>query len=328
MILITGATGFLGSNLALKLVEEGEKISAIRRSGSVIPTILRPFASLIEWREADILDLFVLEQAFENIDYVYHCAAMVSFEPDDRKQMIRTNTEGTANIVELCARFQVKKLLHVSSVAAIGIPIQCQMASEMNILELNSSSSGYSISKFESEREVWRAIVEGLNAVIVNPSLILGETNLSNGSGRMFGLVNRGFGLYPPGLTGMISVQNVITCMVGLMKSSVSGERFILSAENFSFKDFFQQAAAHLGRPIPVKEIKPWILSLAGNLSFLFKNLGLNKESANLAMNKTFFDTSKINKLDICKFTPIKEVIEEICGEINLASIPTFGNSE
>lgn len=323
MILITGATGFLGSHLALALVEQGEKIVAIKRTGSVIPGFLRPYANSILWKEADILDLYALEEAFQDIDYVYHCAAKVSFETADRKQMIKINTEGTANIVDLCARFQVKKLVHVSSVAAIGSATQGKMVSEKNILELTAASSGYSISKFESEREVWRGIVEGLNAVIVNPSLILGETNTDSGSGRMFGLVNRGFGLYPPGQTGMVSVQDVVTCMIGLMKSPVSGERFIVSTENVSFKDFFQQTATHLSRPIPVREIKPWMLNLAGSLSFLFKNLGLNQESARLALDKTLYDNSKIKNMGLCEFTPISEVIEEICGEINLAAIPT-----
>lgn len=324
MILITGATGFLGSHLALTLVEQGEKVVALKRAGSVIPAFLLPFSASIEWREADMLDLYALEEAFNGAAYVYHCAAMVSFELADRKEMIRVNTEGTANIVELCLRLKVKKLLHVSSVSAIGDPLPGQAATEETVWEFTENSTGYGISKFESEREVWRAIVEGLNAVIVNPSIILGETNLTRGSGRMFGLVARGFGFYTPGLSGMVSVQNVVTCMIALMKSEISGERYIISSDNISYKDFFQQAAHFLGRPIPVKEISPWVLKAAGKLAFLFKNLGLNKESANLALDRSFYDASKIKALNICQFTPVTAVIEEICGEINQAAIPSY----
>lgn len=324
MILVTGATGFLGSHLVSALVEKGEKVLALRRADSVIPSILLPFASSIEWRTADMLNLYDLEQAFENADKVYHCAAMVSFDLRDRKRMIRVNSEGTANVVELCLRLNVQKLLHVSSVAAIGEAREGQLATEETVWEFSNNSTGYGISKFEAEREVWRAIVEGLNAVIVNPSIILGESDLSKGSGRMFGLVKSGFGYYTPGLSGMISVQDVVFSMIALMDSTISGERFILSAENVSYKDFFQLVARHLSTPIPVKEIRPWVLKLAGRLGFLVKNLGLNKESAAMALDRSFYDASKFNKLGFRKFTPVNEIIEEICGEINLASIPVY----
>lgn len=317
MILITGATGFLGSHLVRALVKSGKKVIAVKRIRSVIPKMLEPYSSQIDWREADLLDIYALEEALNGVTQVYHCAAMVSFEPADRKRMILENAETTANLVDLCLRLNIGKLLHVSSVAAIGEPLEGQMATEETIWEFNENSSGYGISKFESEREVWRGIVEGLNAVIVNPSVILGESDISRGSGRIFGLVKKGFQFYTPGATGMISVQDVISCMIALMNSPVSGERFILSSENISYRSFFKQAAEHFGIPAPKTELKAWMLTLAGSLAILFPSIGITKENARLASQLNYYDTSKINNLHICSFTPLKQVIAEICAEIN-----------
>ncbi len=317
MILITGATGFLGSHLAKVLVKGGNRIIALKRSSSEIPVMLGPYASLIEWREADLLDIYALEEAMEGVSKVYHCAAVVSFEAADRKRMIAENAETTSNLVDLCLRLGIEKLLHVSSVAAIGEPLEGQMASEETMWEFNENSSGYGISKFESERQVWRGIVEGLNAVIVNPSVILGEADINKGSGRIFGLVRKGLKFYTPGVTGMIALDDVISCMIALMNSSVSGERFILSSENISYADFFRQAAAGLGLAEPKTELKAWMLKFAGSLAFLFPSIGITKENARLASEKNYYDTTKIKNLNICNFKPLNQVIAEICVEIN-----------
>ena len=317
MILITGATGFLGSHLAASLASKGEKIIAIRRASSRIPPILIPFSEVIQWKEADMMDIFALEEAFDQVEYIYHCAAVVSFDPDMRNSMIAINSQGTANIVNLALRFPIKKLVHVSSVAALGEAKPGNLVTENTPWEYNDNSTGYGISKFESECEVWRAITEGLNAVIVNPSIILGELDLNEGSGRMFAAVKNGLDYYTSGSNGMVSVQDVVACMIGLMNSKESAQRYILSSENMSYKDFFNQVATHMGKIPPAKEARPWMLKLASNLPFLSKRFGINKESARLATSETRYDNSKIRAALSYIFEPISEVIASICKSID-----------
>ncbi|HEY0245455.1 MAG TPA: NAD-dependent epimerase/dehydratase family protein, partial [Mucilaginibacter sp.] len=167
MILITGATGFLGSELARQLAQTGVPVRCTKRSTSVIPEILKPYNQLIEWVEADLMDVFALADALQGITQVYNCAAWVSLKQADKKPMIRANVMGTANLVNLCLQQQVK-LVHVSSIAAIGLAKPGELINEDHHLEDTTENDGYALSKLESEMEVWRGIAEGLDAVIVN----------------------------------------------------------------------------------------------------------------------------------------------------------------
>lgn len=200
MILVTGATGFVGSELVRQLVAMGKSVKALKRESSVIPDFLNH--QNIIWVNGDVLDYFCLEDAFEDVEYVYHCAAHISFNRADKKQMMRINAEGTAHVVDLCLLNNIKKLVYVSSVAAVGDAKRNAETTEKNHWEFNGSQSAYSISKYAAEMEVFRAIAEGLSAVIVNPSVIIGKTAGNRGSGALFKLVKNGLSYYPSGTIG------------------------------------------------------------------------------------------------------------------------------
>jgi nucleoside-diphosphate-sugar epimerase len=165
-VLVTGATGFLGSYILRLLLKKGYKVRAIRRSSSPM-AMLQDIADKVEWVEGDVTDLPFLEEATKDIDYVYHAAAAVSFNSKDKEKMMLVNGIGTENIVNVCLDNGVKKLLHVSSIAALGRKENVTEIDENAQWENSPLNSDYAISKFKAECEVWRGIQEGLNAVII-----------------------------------------------------------------------------------------------------------------------------------------------------------------
>ncbi|MGV3509226.1 MAG: NAD-dependent epimerase/dehydratase family protein [Sphingobacteriaceae bacterium] len=321
MILVTGATGFLGSELVKQLVESGNKVRAIKRATSNIPSVLQN-KELLEWVDADILDYFALEKAFEDISQVYHCAALLSFSAEDKHQQLRINKEGTQHIVNLCMEKNIQKLVHVSSVAALGVAKENLPVTEKNQWEYDGTQQGYSISKYESEMEVWRAIAEGLNAVIVNPSIIIGKNAGTNGSGQIFETVRKGLKFYTSGSNGFVDVEDVARAMILVMNSDVSGERFLINAENWALKDLFTEAAKAFNLPAPAIEVKPWMMEFAWRgaqfLSMLNgKKYGLTKDTARNAFKKTHYSSEKFQHY-FPEFTykPIKISIKEVCDAL------------
>jgi dihydroflavonol-4-reductase len=317
MILVTGATGFAGAILARQLAEQNTHFRCTKRSTSVIPTILQPYSHLIDWREADILDEATLADAFEGITQVYHCAAWVSFKEADKEPMISTNINGTANVINLCLEHGAR-LVHMSSIAAIGKPKANELITEKHFIEETPVENGYAVSKLESEMEVWRGIAEGLDAVVVNPSVIIGPTAGTYGSGKIFETVRRGLKYYTRGSCGLVDVEDVARCMIALMQSSISGERFIINAENWSFKQLTENIAQCFGVTPPATEAKPWMLELAWRgASFIASLTGadpsLDKIAARAATVAQNYDNSKIKKAIGIEFKPVKQTIKEVC---------------
>ena len=233
MILVTGATGFLGTELILQLTAQNLKVRALKRSKSKISDLLNN-NDKIEWFVADINEPEILAEAFEGVTQVYHCAAFISFNPKDKPKLLNINIEGTANIVNLCLQYGTR-LVHVSSVAALGDAKKDNLITEKDFWEYDANVHAYAISKYEGEMEVWRGIAEGLNAVIVNPSVIIGKNAGFEGSGAIFKLVKDGLKFYTDGATGIVDVEDVAKCMILLMNSKITAERFILSADNLHF---------------------------------------------------------------------------------------------
>ena len=317
MIVVTGATGFLGSELARQLTLHGHKIVCLKRVDSVIPGILKDNL-LIDWRTADLLDYFSLEEAFVDASYVYHCAALISFNPADKQKMMKVNVEGTSNVVNICQQNNLKKLVHVSSIAAIGESKSGIPANEDDQWELNSSRSAYSISKYESEMEVFRGIAEGLNAVVVNPSIIIGKNSGIEGSGQLFETVRKGLKFYPNGNCGLVDVEDVAKCMIQLMNSNLSETRYLINAENYSYKELFTQIANGFGLKAPTIALKPWMLQLGymgAKIASVLTGVktGLTKDTVNSAFNKQTYSNLKIIKGINIEFKPLNQSILEIC---------------
>jgi dihydroflavonol-4-reductase len=319
MILVTGATGFLGSELALQLVEQGNKIRCTKRESSVIPLILVPHYTQIEWVNADLADIFALGDALQGITQVYNCAAWVSLKRSDKKAMIKANITGTANLVNLCLKLPVR-LVHVSSVAAIGMAKPGDLITENHHLDADLEDDGYAISKLESEMEVWRGIAEGLDAVIVNPAIIIGKNAGDSGSGELFAKVRGGFKFYTTGTCGFVDVADVAKCMIALMGSKIRGERYIISAENRDFKSVMGEIAEGYGLKIPAMRASPWMMGLAWRGSAVLAAMTgtdpyIDKIAALSAIMVRDYDNSKIKKATGINFKPVSETIKEICTQ-------------
>ena len=320
MILITGSTGFLGSELVHQLTAQGKQVRALKREGSILPSLLQKNTN-IEWLTTDILDLASLEDAFEGIDQVYHCAAFVSFDPKDKKKLLATNIEGTSNVVNLCVANQAR-LLHVSSVAALGNAKNGELIKEKDFWEYDAKAHSYAISKYEGEMEVWRGIAEGLNAVIVNPSVIIGPNSGFAGSGAIFKLVKEGLSYYTRGATGIVDVRDVVKCMILLMDSTEQAERFTISAENYHYEQFFKEIAIGFGVKPPSKEAKPWMLAIAWRAAkfasiFTTKGPALTSDAARSSLNESLYSNEKIKLKTGIQFKPLSESIKETCEAIN-----------
>ena len=318
MVLVTGATGFLGSEVCRQLILAGKNsIRCTKRASSVVPEILLPFQSKIDWVEADLLEIDTLNEALQGVTQVYHCAALVSFDPSLKKKLIQNNVEGTANLVNLCMEKGIR-LLHVSSIAAVGEGKPGELINENHHLEETPKDNAYAISKYESEMEVWRGMAEGLDAVIVNPSLIIGKNAGTAGTGQIFETVRQGLKFYTSGSCGLVDVEDVAKTMILLMESKISNERFIINAENWSYKSLFEETTHYFGIKPPAFEAKPWMLELAWRASalgtvFTGKKMGVDKISAQSASRIQDYDNCKVKEAIGFEFKPVKETIKEIC---------------
>lgn len=316
MILVTGGTGFLGSYLLRALVLAGKPVRALYRQQ--IPELINDIKDRIEWVKGDVLDTGALEDAMQGIDQVYHCAAVISFQPDKRDQMLKVNIEGTANVVNLALDAGVKKLVHVSSVAAIGRSLKVPEITEDIPWEESKNNSNYAISKHSSEIEVWRGIAEGLDAVIVNPSIILGSGFWQDGSGMLLKNAWKEFPYYTEGVTGFVDVQDVVDVMIRLMDSKITGQRYILSAENWPYRQLFNTMANALGKKPPHIAAKPWMAELVWRLEkvkglFTGKRPLLTKETARNAQLKVYYNSDKIKEaLPSFRYKPLEQTITEI----------------
>lgn len=327
MVLVTGGTGLVGAHLLLHLIENDEtQVRALyRNSNSITKTKLlfdlykkSNLFSKIEWVQADILDVPSLEIAFQNIDYVYHCAASISFNPKDEDQLRKVNIEGTANIVNFCIDKNIKKLCHVSSIAALGDLAQNEKVitetSEWNPEILHSD---YAISKYGAEMEVWRGFQEGLPVVIVNPGIIFGPGFFNQGSGTFFTSIKKGFPFYTYGNSAYVSVIDVVKIMTSLMKSDCSGERFIVISENISYQKIIFTIADKIKASKPRIEAKPWLLAIAWRLDWLISSVfrtkrKISKHATQSIQNKDLISNEKIKNYLSYNFEPIATYLDKM----------------
>ncbi|GGE69600.1 nucleoside-diphosphate-sugar epimerase [Pedobacter psychrotolerans] len=315
MILVTGGTGFLGAELIKQLTDQGLTVRALRREKSKIPDLIKDNA-LIEWFMADINEPSTLEEAFSGVTQVYHCAAFVSLNSKHKKQLFHVNIDGTSNIVNLCIENNCR-LLHVSSIAALGIAKKGKQISERDFWEYDSKAHAYGLSKYEGEMEVWRGINEGLNGVIVNPSIIMGKSAGFEGSGAIFKLVKEGLPFYTNGASGFVDVEDVAQSMILLMAAEVTGERFIISSGNMHYQDLFTQIAQGFAVNAPTREAKPWMLGLAWRALklvsvFTRKEPSITKDTATSSVTLSYYDNTKVIEQTGIHFKPVNQIITEI----------------
>ncbi len=324
MILVTGGTGFLGSHLIKALAQKNIPVRALRRKNSDT-SHLADLNSQIEWIECDLRDPVGIEDTMQGVKQVYHCAATVSFNSRLRREMFSVNVEGTANVVNCALNAGIEKLVHVSSIASLGRVRGGATISENTRWTDSKLNSNYSKSKFNSEREVWRGLAEGLNVVIVNPSVILGPWKWNEGTARFFSRMWSGQSFYTDGVNGFVDVRDVVEIMMRLMDSSVSGERYIVSAENLSYRDLLTKIAHALNKKAPVRKAGKFLLNAAvfaeTTRAFIANREPLiNPETARFGQQKFFYDNSKIVDALNYRFRTMDKTIQDI-AQLFLESI-------
>ena len=319
-ILVTGGTGFLGAYVIRELLDKGYAVRAIRRGNTLPAFIPAHRLQQAQWIAGDVLDVSGLEEAMEGHDGVIHTAAMVSFSGRDRSELFRVNVEGTANVVNAALTQNIRRFVHVSSVAALGRSGQGETVTEKKSWEESKYNTSYAISKFRGEVEVWRAIGEGLPAVVVNPSTILGFGDWNSSSCTLFRSAYNEFPWYTEGVNGFVDVADAARAVVALLESDISGERFILNSENWTFRRLFETIAADFGKKPPSKEATPLMAGIAwrmARLKSLFSGQPglLTRESARVAQSSTYFDNNKLlAQLPDFRFTPLEATIREACN--------------
>ena len=325
MILVTGGTGLVGCHLLYLLIKNNEIVVAIHRKNSNLDKVKKVFSSYsknynelfskISWFEGDINDVQSLSIAFKDIEEVYHCAAFISFDKKDLAAMKKINVEGTANMINISIDKKIKKFCYVSTIAAIGLSTNKFTDEET---EWSDNSNPYSQTKKNAEMEVWRGVSEGLNVTIVNPGVIIGSGFWKRGSGAFFTQISRGINYYPTGKTGFICVKDVVNIMYTLMKKNIFSERFILVAENWSFKKFFHKVSESLNLNPPKKEAGKILMNIALALDFLNslfsgRRRKLNSASVESSTSTSHYSNAKILSRLNYNFIKIDQSIEETC---------------
>lgn len=323
MIFITGGTGFLGAHIIAKLAVDGINVRALKRKNSSTVFLEKTFKNYgisdqinnIEWVNGDLLDYGFLLESLSGIEHIINSAAIISFDNKNSKSVIRDNIKGTSNLIDASICNNVKRFCHISSIAAIGSSQNSDLIDETTEWTSNKGNSAYSISKYYSELQVWRGFSEGLPCVIVNPSVIVGAGNWETDFSSIFKKVNDGLKYYTSGSSGFISVEDVAEIVKLLtLNSDISGERFILSAENITYKDLLFMVAKFLKKKAPSKEISGNLIKILQNVnkisSFLrISNSQISTDLLNIATKKLNYSNQKILNQTSYKFKSIKDTL-------------------
>lgn len=330
MILVTGGTGLVGSHLLYFLLQENKEIRAIFRKNSNLLAVKNIFSlytdnveenfQRIDWVEADVIDIPALKQAFKGISRVYHCAAFIDFDPAKYTALKKINVEGTENIINFSLANSVEKLCYVSSVATFGKSIGQKLISETSYWNPAEKNSVYAIAKYGAEMEVWRGTQEGLDAVIVNPGIILGTSPHKEGSNILIEFGAKGIPYYPSGGMGIVDVRDVVKAMILLMNSNIKNEQYILVAENISYRKILSQFATIFGKKPPTKKLPKGIMFFISNLDWIGNKIfGIKRRfvrsNIRSMYKKSYYDNSKIIKELNFQFTPLEETLKSLANK-------------
>ncbi|MEX0273523.1 MAG: NAD-dependent epimerase/dehydratase family protein [Flavobacteriaceae bacterium] len=328
MILVTGGTGLVGTHLLYQLTQRGHTIRALYRNGSHLERVKTIFSyytdapdqlfKKIEWVLGDITDIPSLEKAFENVTQVYHCAALISFDPNDYQKLKSINKKGTANVVNLCVAHKIEKLCYTSSIATIGSSLDRSATVEGKDWN-EAPATVYALTKYGAEMEAWRGAYEGVPTIIVNPGVIIGPGFWTQGKGGLFHTAKRGLRFYPPGGTGFVDVRDVVTGMVGLMEKDIANERYIVVGENLSFQEILGKMALALGKKPPTKKLAFWQLNIGRFFDFMghiFTRKGrtITKDTIHMLRHRDIYDATKIKTELGLEFTPMDETVAFSCS--------------
>lgn len=320
MILVTGATGVVGSQIIKLLHKEGHSIRAIKRASSDT-SWTQNINNNVDWVEADILDLYKLDKAFGGITHVVHCAAIISFDNCDDTLMHDVNIEGTKNLLSLCQKHAIKKLVYISSVAAIGRKENSNTITESAKWESSALNTAYANSKYLAELEVWRAHEEGLPTTILNPSVIIGPGKWNSSSLKLFSHVKNENPLYPTGSLNYVDVRDVAYITYAFLFNTIQGERYILNAGLISYQSYFNLIAAGLNKKAPSVRINATLAIFAAYLLRIVRfftgiKFNITKEAVKISRLSIFFEAKKVEETLNFKFRPVEDSIKWTCEQL------------
>jgi nucleoside-diphosphate-sugar epimerase len=320
IVFVTGGPGLLGSYLIRSLLADGRRIRAIYRKQQGDLLTARENAQ-IDWIPGDVLDVVLLRESMQGVTDVYHCAGMVSFHPARYDAMRAVNVDGTANVVNAALECGVRKLVHVSSVSALGRKRNHAVITEDVKWDDEANLSAYGKTKYLAELEVWRGISEGLEAAIVNPSIILGVGDWNRGSAAMFKNAWNEFPWYTEGSSGFVDAADVSEVMIRLMNSDIHTQRFLVSGGNMGYREVFAAMARGFGKREASRKASPWMGQLVWRMERLKSMFSgqdplLTRETAETAQMHVAYDCSKLlQALPGFTFTPLEESIAEYCRQ-------------
>ena len=327
-IAITGATGLVGSHLLAELISRGFRdftlpVRSASRVRRMTATLDREGVDHSNARfnvlEIELTNPVELKDAFTGIDTVFNCAAAVSLGAMDEQKLIDGNVQIARHVVNACLDAGVGKLVHVSSIAALGeAPEGAEYIDETMVPESLSGMPAYYAGKLLSENEVMRGVACGLRAVVVNPAVILGAGDWHSGSTAMVPYMTMGIPFYTEGVTGMVDVKDVARAMADLAEyEDAVGQRYILCGANISYKEFLTLSARSSGAKPPRIRTGRSMLGTAWRGAWLWSKLTgsqplFNKDLTQVLLKKTRYSTEKIKNTLNFEFTPIGETIDRI----------------
>lgn len=315
MIAITGASGLLGGFIAEKFILEGEQVIALKRKNS--KSSLK-HSEKINWMEADVLDQISLQESFKEVDTVIHSAAVVSFNPRKSKEVFETNVTGTKNVVDACLASGVKKLIHISSVAALGRQKGINHVNEKSNWVDSVLNSDYATSKYQAELEVYRGYEEGLHVSLVNPSVILGPADWNKSSSQIFKYIWDEKPFYTEGVLNYVDVRDVANMVHTLHSSDFNGERFIANAGHTTFKNIFDEIANRFDKKSPYLKVNSSLTGIVASLEAIRclltnKEPVITKHTVRMAREPFYFENKKaVEKLKI-DFRSLRETLDFCC---------------
>lgn len=331
MILVTGSTGLVGRHLLLALTQSGKHVRALYRSDDKRKEVESFYAfakaeshqHLIDWVRGDITEIPSLIMSFDGVTHVYHCAALISFDPYDFKTLTKVNIEGTANVVNLCLANDIKKIVHLSSIATLA-NLPNNPITEENHWDPDADNSVYGLTKYGAEMEVWRGTEEGLDAVIFNPGIIIGEGDYAEGSGTLFKHILTKKSYYPKGGSGIIDVKDLVTLMISGMESNIKQERYIAVGYNMSYRDIFDKIAAALHTKSPSQPLSSLFLRIVTFLdairSIVTRKRKLTKVGGQSLQTIKKYNTGKLTTAFSYAPTPLEATLNRVATHIDSLS--------
>lgn len=327
-IVVTGGTGFIGSYILRELIQRGfRNIHAIRRENSNM-ALVKEFQDMIRWYVADLDDVNNIYDIIESSRVVIHAAGLVSFAPEDRDRLYEINSRGTEYVVNACLELQVGRIIHISSIAALAKVKNGQLISETTKWTENKHTSHYGRSKQLGEIEVWRGMAEGLDAIILNPTIVLGAGIWESSSCQLFMQIHKGLKYYTPGCTGFVDVRDLARIAVDMMTVSQVNEAYVINESNYKFQDIFSWIAQGLHVPPPSRPAPRWIARLIVQMEYVKSKITgvrpvITTDSVRNAYENFQYSNEKIKSLDYT-FIPIEETIRETTELLREAAMNDF----